>query len=242
MPKNNKLIVGKLVLSVIIPCYNEEKTIEKILHKIIKTTKIKKQIILVDDGSTDSTPSILNKRLKKYIDVMIFHKKNKGKGAAIRSAKKFVNGDCVIIQDADLEYNPQDYFKMMFFMKKGYKVVYGSRVLGGNRYLSKNFPSFMRIFYNHVLTILSNLLNNQSLTDAHTCYKMFEASVFSKISLKENDFSFCPEITTKVGLKKIEIKEVSIRYSGRSYDDGKKIRFMDGVKAIKTLFKYRFFD
>ena len=193
----------------------------------------------MDDGSVDGTRSILLKN-KRYISHLILHKKNIGKGGAIKTAKKFVKGNIVIIQDADLEYNPQDYFKMILFIKKGYKVVYGSRVLGGNRYLSKNFSSFMRIFYNHILTILSNILNNQRLTDAHTCYKMFRSDIFSKISLKENDFSFCPEITTKVGLKKIEIKEVPIRYSGRNYEDGKKIRFIDGIKAIKTLFKYRF--
>ena len=226
-------------LSIIIPVYNEKKTIKKLLLKINKIKNIKKQIIVVDDGSVDGTRSILLKN-KRYISHLILHKKNIGKGGAIKTAKKFVKGNIVIIQDADLEYNPQDYFKMILFIKKGYKVVYGSRVLGGNRYLSKNFSSFMRIFYNHILTILSNILNNQRLTDAHTCYKMFRSDIFSKISLKENDFSFCPEITTKVGLKKIEIKEVPIRYSGRNYEDGKKIRFIDGIKAIKTLFKYRF--
>ena len=228
-------------LSIIIPVYNEEKTIKKVLIKINKIKNIKKQIIVVDDGSIDGTKLILKKN-KRYISNLIFHKKNIGKGGAIKTAKKFVKGNLVIIQDGDLEYNPQDYFKMISFIKKGYKVVYGSRVLGSNRYLSKNFSSFMRIFYNHILTILSNILNNQSLTDAHTCYKMFKTNIFSEISLKENDFSFCPEITTKVGLKKIQIKEVSIRYYGRSYEDGKKIRFMDGIKAIKTLFKYRFFN
>ena len=124
---------------------------------------------------------------------------------------------------------------------KGYDVVYGSRVLGRSRYMSKNFSSFMRIFYNHSLTILSNILNNQNLTDAHTCYKMFNVNIFKKIKLIENDFSFCPEITTKVGLLKLEIKEVPIKYNGRSYEEGKKIKFIDGVKAVITLFKYRFF-
>jgi hypothetical protein len=131
---------------------------------------------------------------------------------------------------------------MLKFIKKGHKVVYGSRVLGKNRYFLKNFSSFLRIFYNHVLTILSNILNNQKLTDAHTCYKMFRSDVFKKIKLDENDFSFCPEITTKIGIKKIKIKEVSIKYFGRNYNEGKKITFIDGFKAIKTLFKYRFYN
>ena len=131
--------------------------------------------------------------------------------------------------------------KLLNFINKGYKVVYGSRVLGKNRYLLKNFSSITRIFFNHVLTVTSNLLNNQKLTDAHTCYKMFDSNLFLKTHLEENDFSFCPEITTKIGLKRIKIKEVLIKYSGRNYNEGKKIRLIDGIKAIITLFKYRFF-
>lgn len=230
-----------LILSIIIPVYNEENTINKILSKVIKLKNLKKEIIVVDDGSTDGTRKILQKN-KDKIDRLIFHKKNVGKGGAIKTAKKFINGNVVIIQDADLEYDPSDYFKMLKFIKKGHKVVYGSRVLGKKRYFLKNFSSFLRIFYNHVLTILSNILNNQKLTDAHTCYKMFRSDVFKRIKLDENDFSFCPEITTKIGIKKIKIKEVSIKYFGRKYSEGKKITFIDGFKAIKTLFKYRFYN
>ena len=144
-------------------------------------------------------------------------------------------------QDGDLEYDPSDYYKLLKEIYNGNEVVYGSRVLGKNRYLANNFSSKLRIFYNHALTIISNTLNNQDLTDAHTCYKMFRSSVFLKIKLKEKDFSFCPEITTKIGLKKIKIKEVPIKYFGRSYEEGKKIKFTDGIKALLTLIKYRFF-
>ncbi len=232
--------IFNLKLSIIVPVYNEKKTIRQILIKINKLKGIKKEIIVVDDGSKDGTTKILKKNRKK-LNKLLHHKKNRGKGAAIKTAQKFVTGDIVIIQDADLEYDPSDYKKLLKYKIKGYKVVYGSRVLGRNRYFLKNFSSFMRIFYNHVLTILSNLLNNQNLTDAHTCYKMFDAKVFKSIKLKENDFSFCPEITTKIGLKKIKIKEVPIKYLGRTHEDGKKITYVDGFKAIKSLFRYRFF-
>jgi glycosyltransferase involved in cell wall biosynthesis len=235
------MIRFKKKLSIIIPVYNEKNTIEKLLNKIHKLSHIKKEIIVVDDASNDGSTNILKKNKNKFTK-LIHHKKNLGKGAAIKTAKKFVKGNVVIIQDADLEYNPSDYFKLLHFINKGYKVVYGSRVLGRNRYLLKNFSSIIRIFFNHILTVISNLLNNQRLTDAHTCYKMFASDVFLKIELKENDFSFCPEITTKIGLLKIKIKEVPIKYNGRDYDQGKKIRLIDGIKAIITLFKYRFFQ
>jgi glycosyltransferase involved in cell wall biosynthesis len=176
-------------LSIIIPVYNEKNTIEKLLNKIYKLDDIKKEIIVVDDASDDGTKNILIKN-KKKINKLIHHKKNLGKGAAIKSAQKFIKGEVVIIQDADLEYDPADYYKLLYFINKGYKVVYGSRVLGKNRYLLKNFSSITRIFFNHILTIISNLLNNQKLTDAHTCYKMFVSDIFLKIKLEENDFSF----------------------------------------------------
>ena len=227
-------------LSIIIPVYNEKNTIETLLRKIYKVRDIKKEIIVVDDASNDGSSDILKKN-KNKITKLIYHKKNLGKGAAIRSAQKFVKGTVVIIQDADLEYDPRDYWKLLYFINRGYKVVYGSRVLGKNRYLLKNFSSITRIFFNHILTTLSNLLNNQKLTDAHTCYKMFTSDVFAKINLEENGFSFCPEITTKIGLEKIKIKEVPINYNGRNYNEGKKIKIADGIKAIITLFKYRFF-
>ena len=227
-------------LSIIIPVYNEKHTIQKLLNKINKLEDIDKEIIIVNDASNDGTDIILKKN-KKNISHLKNHKKNQGKGAAIQTARKFISGDIVIIQDGDLEYEPSDYRKLMNEIFKGNDVVYGSRVLGKKRYKLKNFSSTLRIFYNHILTIISNILNNQNLTDAHTCYKMFKTNIFLKTQLKEKDFSFCPEITTKIGLKKIKIKEVPIKYFGRSYDEGKKINFIDGIKALITLFKYRFF-
>ena len=185
---------------------------------------------------------ILKSKLKTKVNTIIFHKKNYGKGAAINSGKKFIKGDIVLIQDADLEYYPEDYSKLIKpIIKKKAKVVYGSRVLGKNRYFNNNFNSIFRVFANHLLTIFSNAINNQKLTDAHTCYKVFKTEIFKKIDLYENGFSFCPEVTTKVANLNEKIIEVPIRYKGRTYQEGKKISFKDGVSALKTLIKYRYF-
>lgn len=225
-------------LTVIIPVYNEVRTIKKIINKISKI-KIKKQIIVVDDCSTDGTINQILK-IKSKINKILFHKINLGKGAAIRTAQKFVKGKYVIIQDADLEYEPNDYFKILNKLKKkNFNVVYGSRVLGKKRYSLKNFTSTSRIFFNHLLTILSNILNKQKLTDAHTCYKAFNSRIFKKIKLQENGFAFCPEITTKVSNLKLNIVEVPITYNGRNYKDGKKITYFDGLEAIHALIQYK---
>ena len=229
-----------MILTVIIPAYNEKNTIQKIIQKIKLVKNIKKQIILVDDGSTDGTTEIMKNNLLSKVDKIIFHKRNFGKGAAIISAKKFIKGNYVIIQDADLEYNPQDYkkiLKVMFDKKK--LAVYGSRVLGKKRYSVENFTSKSRVFFNHILTIFSNILFNQNLSDAHTCYKAFDANFFKKIKLKEKDFAFCPEITAKISKLGIKIYEVPINYSGRSYEEGKKITIYDGFRAIYVLLKYK---
>jgi len=228
------------MLSVIVPVFNEKNTILEILGKIEKLKDLTKEIIIVDDCSTDGTIEILKKlNIKKY--KIVYHKKNLGKGAAIKSAIKFITGDIVIIQDADLEYDPRDYKKIIHFIENNqYQAVYGSRVLGKKRYSAKNFLSTYRIFFNHVLTVFSNIINKQNLTDAHTCYKAFSVKLFKSLNLKENGFSFCPEVTTKISLKKISIKEVPINYYGRSYSEGKKIKISDGFKALFTLIKYRY--
>ena len=227
-------------LSIIIPCYNEFNTIEKLINEVNKI-KIKKQVIIVDDFSDDGSRKIIKKIKKKY-DKVIYHKKNLGKGAAINSAKKFIKGQIILIQDADLEYSPKDYKKLIEPIIKGKaNVVYGSRVLKKSRYIKSNFSSVFRVFANHVLTIISNIINNQNLTDAHTCYKVLKSDLFKKIKLKEKGFSFCPELTTKISLAREKIIEVQIRYNGRTYEEGKKINAYDGFHAIKTLIKYRFF-
>ena len=225
------------LLYIIIPYFNEKNNIKKIIKKILQIKKIKKQIIVVDDKSTDgSVKKIL--KFKKRIDKIFLHKKNKGKGACIKTAKKYIKGDIVIIQDADLEYYPSDYYKLIRpIINKKSKVVYGSRVLGkSKKQLKVNFYNpDIRVFGNYILTKISNFLNNQNLTDAHTCYKVFDAKLFKSLHLKENDFAFCPEITSLISKKKIKILELPIKYKGRSIEDGKKIRFLDAIKALKTL-------
>ena len=227
-------------LTVIIPVYNESKTILKIIDKVLKVN-INKQIIVVDDCSDDdSVNKILS--ISNKIDKILIHKENQGKGFAIKTAQKYIDGTHVIIQDADLEYDPNDYKKLMKpFLNKNISVVYGSRVLNKKRYNTQNFTSLDRVFYNHTLTTLSNLINSQNLTDAHTCYKLFTSDLFKSIELEEKGFAFCPEITTKISKLKKKIIEVPINYSGRNYDEGKKIKFKDGIEAIIALFKYKYF-
>ena len=229
------------MLSIIIPVYNEVKTIDKVISQIKKLSNIKKQIIIVDDGSTDGTSEKLKNIKKSFkIDTIIFSKINKGKGHAIKLGKKKVKENFTIIQDADLEYNPKDYNKILKILKqKKYKVVYGSRVLNTKRYSNNNFTSNLRVLANHILTIISNIINSQNLTDAHTCYKAFDSKIFKKIQLKENGFSFCPEITTKISNLHLKIFEVKISYKGRDYKSGKKISFIDGFDALWTLLKYK---
>lgn len=230
-------------LSIIIPVYNEKDSIFEILKKIESIQDIQKQIIIIDDGSNDGSSKLINSFnfISEY--KIIRHEFNSGKGSCIKSAQNHISGDIVIIQDADLEYDPRDYKKIINpIYKKGKKVVYGSRVLNKQRYNQKNFISNFRVFANHILTLLTNFLFFQNLTDAHTCYKAFDSKVFKKINLKEDDFAFCPEITAKVSKFGYKIFEVPISYFGRSYHEGKKISFYDGIRAIFVLFQYRIFE
>ena len=230
------------MLTIIIPVFNEINTIEEIIDQINEIDFVSKEIILVDDCSTDGTKNLIENRLHKKVDRVIFHKENLGKGYAIRSAQNFIRGDFVIIQDADLEYSPKDYKNLLQpIIDKKSKVVYGSRVLNKVRYEVSNFTSIYRIFGNHMLTTLSNFINSQNLTDAHTCYKVFSSDIFKKIKLEEKGFSFCPEVTTKLSNMNASIVEVPISYNGRDYKNGKKIKFKDAIHAIITLIKYKFF-
>ena len=229
-------------LTIIIPVYNEIKTIEKLIKKILEID-IKKQLIIVDDGSSDGTKLVLAK-YKNKIDKLIIHKKNLGKGAAIKSGQRHVRGKYIGIQDADLEYDPRDLKKIVNEMnKKDLKVMYGSRVLKKDKFKNtQNFTHIIRIWGNIFLTKVSNFLNRQKLTDAHTCYKVFNSKTFKKVKLKEKGFSFCPEITTKIAMMNIEIKEFPINYNGRTYEQGKKITAFDGLDALYVLIKYRYFS
>ena len=228
-------------ISVIIPCYNEKKTIVQLIN-ILNNLQINKQIILIDDYSNDGTKEIIETDLSNKVDKVIFHNRNLGKGACIKSAKEFILGDIIIIQDADLEYDPNDYNDLIKpILEKKTNVVYGSRVLNKYAIPNRSFISNFRIFGNYLLTKISNLINNQKLTDAHTCYKVFTKEVFDKIVLKENGFNFCPEITTKVSILGEEILEIPINYTGRSIEQGKKIRVWHAIEAVYALLKYSLF-
>ena len=234
---------NKYLISVVIPVYNEEKSVKKLLKKVSSVKNIKKEIIVVNDGSSDNSYKVIKNECKNLFNKLVSYKKNKGKGFACRLGIKRAKGNIIIIQDADLEYNPQNFLRLIKpIVKNKYDVVYGSRVLkGGKRIRPKTVGFAIRIFANHFLTFLSNLINNQNLTDAHTCYKVFRSKIIKKINLEENGFNFCPEVTTKISKLKVEIKEVPIDYYGRTIEEGKKIEFIDGFRAIFCLFKYKFF-
>ena len=232
-----------MLITVIIPCYNENRTISKIIDKILSLKNINLQIIVIDDCSTDGTREILKNEISERVDKIIYHNINKGKGAAIKSSIESIKGDIILIQDADLEYDPMDYYNLLKpFKNENIKVVYGSRVLGRSIENKSTLIQKYRIIGNYLLTKFSNLINNQKLTDAHTCYKVFDKDIFFKLNIKENDFAFCPEVTTKLSNINQKIFEVPISYYGREYEDGKKIRFSDAIKAVKVIIKYKFLN
>ncbi len=226
-------------LSIIIPCYNEKEHLSKLIT-LVKASPVKeKEIILVDDCSNDGTTELIKNTLESEVDRVIYHKKNMGKGASIRSALRYVTGNAVIIQDADLEYDPQEYSKLMAPIVEGKAdVVYGSRFLGGG-------PHRVHLFWHYVgnkfLTTLSNMFTNLNLTDMETCYKLFRTEIIKGIKIQQKRFGVEPEITAKIARKKCRIYEVGISYYGRSYSEGKKVGWKDGFTAIYCILKYGLF-
>ena len=226
-------------VSVVMPVYNEVATIKEIVSRVQAVT-LEKDIIIVDDGSTDGTVELLEEISQSYDNLrVIYHDMNQGKGAALRTGFAAVTGDIVIIQDTDLEYDPKEYPVLLEPILDGRAdIVYGSRFLGGpHRVLF-----FWHYMGNKLLTLLSNMLTNLNLTDMETCYKVFRKEVLDNIKLKSNRFGFEPEFTAKVAKKGFRIYETPISYSGRTYDEGKKIGWKDGVKAIFCILWFRFFD
>ncbi|MBI4452010.1 glycosyltransferase family 2 protein [Candidatus Woesearchaeota archaeon] len=229
-------------LSIIMPVYNEKATILKIIGKVkkAKTLNFAKEIIVVDDFSKDGTRDILKKLKDKSIKI-VYHEKNKGKGSAIRTGLKQATGDIILIQDADLEYDPNDYEKLLKpIVENKTKVVYGSRF----EMITKNLSKMYKLHYagNLFLTLLTNMLYGVKITDMETCYKAFRKEVLNGINLKAARFDFEPEITAKILKKGYKIHEVPINFYGRKFAEGKKITWVDGIKAVYYLVKYRFVD
>lgn len=223
------------------PVYNENSFVKKAISAVLKANigKIRKELIVVDDGSKDGTALILKSITNKSVKI-IFQKKNQGKGAAIRRGLKEVTGDIVVIQDADLEYNPGEYSVMLApILEKKADVVFGSRFLGNRPHRVLNF---WHMVGNHFLTQLSNMLTNINLTDMETGYKMFTREVAENLKLVENRFGIEPEFTAKIAKMKCRVYEVGISYSGRNYDQGKKIGWIDGVYALWCIARYNLFE
>jgi glycosyltransferase involved in cell wall biosynthesis len=231
-------------LSIIIPAYNEARTIHLILNKVLDLVlihNIEKEVIIVNDCSKDDTAKVVKEYIKdKSFIKFVEHEVNKGKGAAIHTGIKEATGDFVIVQDADLEYDPQEINTLLKPIIDGFAdVVYGSRFMGGNPH---RILFFWHSIGNNILTFASNMFTNLNLTDMETCYKLFRANIIKGIELKENRFGFEPEVTAKVSrIKNIRIYEVGISYYGRTYEEGKKINWKDGVRAIYCILKYGLF-
>jgi glycosyltransferase involved in cell wall biosynthesis len=225
-----------LKLSVLIPVYNEKKTVQKLVETV-QAVPLKKEIVIVDDGSTDGTRELIRQRFEGRPDFkVIFHEKNKGKGAAIRTGIGAASGDAVIIQDADLEYDPMDYLPLTQALEtNGVNIVFGSRFLSGKRVTS---PLHRAV--NYFLTALTNLLYGSRLTDMETCYKLFRSQTLKNLPLGSDGFEIEVELAAKALKAGERIVEIPVSYKGRSYHEGKKIGWKDGVKAVGCLLKYRF--
>ena len=232
----------RMKLTIVIPCYNEIRTIDRIIDAVRQSPYPDKEIIVVDDGSRDGTVEKLRTEIdgSGRVNQVIYHERNQGKGAALRTGFRHATGDVVIVQDADLEYDPNEYPRLVEPIAAGKAdVVFGSRFVGSEAH---RVLYFWHRVGNNVLTLLSNMLTNLDLTDMETCYKAFRREIIQSIRIEEDRFGFEPEITAKVAkIRDLRIFEVGISYYGRTYDEGKKIGWKDGLRAIYCIFKYSWF-
>jgi glycosyltransferase involved in cell wall biosynthesis len=223
-------------VSIVIPCYNERNTIEKIVETVRNAPLENKEIVIVDDGSQDGTQSVLKERISQIVDQIIYHPVNRGKGAALRSGFAAASGDIILVQDADLEYDPADYPVLLEPLMSGKAdAVFGSRFMGGRPH---RVLFFWHMAGNRFLTLLSNIFTNLNLTDVETGYKAFKAPLIKAIQIEEDRFGVEPEITAKLARTGCRIYEVGISYSGRTYAEGKKINWRDGLRAIYAILRY----
>ena len=223
-------------VSIVIPCYNEKNTIEQIVEAVRNAPLESREIIVVDDCSQDGTQAVLKEKISQIVDQVIYHPVNRGKGAALRSGFAAANGDIILVQDADLEYSPDDYPVLLEPLMSGKAdAVFGSRFMGGRPH---RVLFFWHMAGNKFLTLLSNMFTNLNLTDMETGYKAFKASVIKSIRIKEDRFGVEPEIIAKLARTGCRIYEVGISYSGRTYAEGKKINWKDGVRAIYAIIRY----